>query len=181
MARISIKEAGGATICAALDMIAYSELGAALQTIPESDGGYKVLVGSTPAHPNFFSSYANHPQQVIVLKSGLATSAAGRYQFLEGTWKNLRAKLGLLDFTPANQDRGCIELLHECGAYAHFAKCTLLDPSEFSAALKCAAPIWASLPGAGYSQHENKSIDLARAFGEALATYASPGQAVGVS
>jgi muramidase (phage lysozyme) len=180
MVRISINEAGGPAICAAVDCIAQSELGSALQAIPEAEDGYRIVVGSTPAKPILFSSYANHPNQLIVLKNGLQTTAAGRYQFLHKTWVALQAKLHLRDFTPINQDRACIELLRECGAYAHFAKCRLFNPDEFAQALKCAAPIWASLPGAGYSQHENKINDLATAFGAALARYATTAQALGV-
>ena len=45
-----------------LDMIAYSEIGP--QLLAETDNGYNVLVGATPAHPLTFPSYVTHPNIV---------------------------------------------------------------------------------------------------------------------
>ena len=41
--------------------------------------GYNVLVGSTPANPLTFPSYADHPN---VFDAALDSTAAGRYQLL---------------------------------------------------------------------------------------------------
>jgi hypothetical protein len=54
-------QAGGANRCAFLDMLAVSEIGAEL--LAETDNGYNVLVGATPAHPLTFPSYATHPSE----------------------------------------------------------------------------------------------------------------------
>jgi muramidase (phage lysozyme) len=179
VARISISEAGGASVCAFLDMLAHSEIGAPL--LAASDDGYNVIVGSTASRPILFSSYTDHPRQLIVLNAGLKSSAAGRPQFLARTWDDLRARLKLRDFSPINQDRACIELLRQCGALPHVLAGGLRAASEITAAITKAAPIWASLPGAGYGQHENKLMDLLGGYGAALAHYQTPAQAMGVA
>jgi muramidase (phage lysozyme) len=55
-----------------------------------------------------FDSYADHPR---TLHGG--SSAAGRYQFLKGTWDGLAKSLGLEDFSAENQDLGAIALIGE--------------------------------------------------------------------
>lgn len=160
-------------------MLAHSEIGAPLLAV--SDDGYNVIVGSTPTHPILFSNYVDHPRQLMVMKSGVKSTAAGRPQFLARTWDDLRQRLKLRDFSPINQDRGCIELLRQCGALPHVLAGGLRAAGEITAAITKAAPIWASLPGAGYGQHENKLMDLLGAYGAALAHYQTPAQALGVA
>ena len=53
-----------------------------------------------------FSSYADHPGRS---REG-TSSAAGRYQFIKGTWEAAKAALGLPDFSPESQDRAAIWL-----------------------------------------------------------------------
>lgn len=165
MCRIPVAEAGGANVCAFLDTIAVSELGARL--IALSDDGYNVLVGSTAEHPHLFQSYADHPRQLIALpKLGIKSSAAGRYQFLERTWDGLGPTLGgRVAFDPINQDRGCIALLRECRAYPQIVA------GNIESAIHQARGIWASLPGAGYGQHENRMSDLLDVFNARLGHY----------
>lgn len=141
-----------------LDTIATSELGARL--LAETDNGYNVLVGATPAHPLVLPTgddgapdYSAHPN---ILNHALNSTAAGRYQFIHSTWLDLARKLNLPDFSPASQDEACIELITECHA---------LDSAvagRFDEACGACAHIWASLPGAGYGQHEN-ALDALRA------------------
>lgn len=179
MARISLNEAGGANVCAFLDTIAWSEISAAM--LSASDDGYNLVVGSLPGHLITFSSYADHPRKLMVLKNGLKSTAAGRYQYLAATWDGVRRKLGLADFSPINQDRGCIELLREQGAIEHIVAGSIPKAVEIAAAIRLDAPVWASLPGAGYGQHENKMLDCLRAYGAALAHYESLTAALGFS
>ncbi len=145
---------GGANLAAFLDMIAYSEG-------TSGPDGYRTMFGG-----RLFDSYADHPRQVISFVNSkgqaLRTSAAGRYQFLARTWDDLRAKLGLSDFTPDSQDAACAELIRQRGALAD-----VLAGRTAAAIVKC-APTWASLPGAGYAQPERKLSQL-------LAAYASAG------
>jgi muramidase (phage lysozyme) len=164
MARLGVKEAGGPKVLAFLDMIAHSEIGDALLAV--SDDGYNVIVGSTAAKPHLLTSYADHPQIIVKLSPKLSSSAAGRYQFIARTWDALARDLRFKDFSPENQDRGAIELLREVGALP------LIRSGRIADAIEAAAPIWASFPGAGYGQHENKLTDLLAAFDKAERKYA---------
>lgn len=149
MARIAPGAGGGPNMLAFLDMLAHSEIGPGL--LQHSDDGYDVLVGSTARAPLLFTSYATHPN---VYNRRLNSTAAGRYQFLARYWPAYRAQLGLSDFGPISQDRWAIELIREAGAF----KLVQLGMIE-EAITKC-AHLWASLPGAGYEQHENGLADL---------------------
>lgn len=51
-----------------------------------------------------FQGYADHPRQSFIGPTGKPTSAAGLYQFEQGTWDEQKRKLKLPDFTPASQD-----------------------------------------------------------------------------
>jgi muramidase (phage lysozyme) len=131
-----------------LDMLSVSE-----GTYGHGDNGYNVLVGG-----DLFQGYAKHPNVLVTLnKAGLKSTAAGRYQFLKRTWDSLAAKLRLTDFSPAAQDIAALELIAERGAADDVRSGRFAD-----AVAKC-APLWASLPGAGYGQRENalKSLEAA--------------------
>ena len=163
MARISAIEAGSVHALAFLDMLAISELGRAL--IAASDDGYNVIVGSTHRKPHLFASYADHPQVFVTLSPTLRSSAAGRYQFLARTWDALAREHGFADFSPENQDRGALELIRERKALDYVRRGSVVK------AIELCAPIWASLPGAGYGQHEHKLETLISAYQESLAAY----------
>lgn len=138
-----------------LDMIAWSELKSLLSV---SDNGYNVIVGSTPAHPILFSSYADHPRRLVRIRPGLSSTAAGRYQVLARYFDAYKKLLGLPDFSPASQDKIAIQQLREQGALAD------IDAGRFDAAVGKCRNIWASLPGAGYGQHENALADCRAAY-----------------
>ncbi|WP_051229179.1 hypothetical protein [Pleomorphomonas oryzae] len=78
-----------------LPPIAYAFLGTTAQGEAHS---YDILNGGGK-----FTGYADHPRRV---GPGGASTAAGRYQFVEGTWDRVSNKLGLPDFSPASQDKG---------------------------------------------------------------------------
>lgn len=131
--------------------------------------GYRTMFGG-----GLFDSFADHPRIAhrFTNRAGrqLWTTAAGAYQFLAvsplpdgrftkvDTWDRLQAKLQLPDFSPASQDAAAVELIRERGALGDLMAGRL---SEF--VRKC-APIWASLPGAGYAQPERKFASLQAAF-----------------
>lgn len=150
----------GANVAAILDMLAWSEIGAAL--LAKSDDGYNVLVGATAANPLTFSDYSHHP---AVLNRKLNSTAAGRYQFIFKTWTGLQGQLHLPDFSPVSQDYGCIELIHECDAIAD------ANAGYVERVVHKCAPIWASLPGAGYGQHEQRMQALIDAYKRAGGEY----------
>jgi muramidase (phage lysozyme) len=139
MARLSESQAGGRNVLALLDAIAYCE-----GTAGRGDDGYNVQVGGA-----LFEGYDKHPTKLVWLPTyKVNSSAAGRYQFLSRTWKSLQALLKLPDFGPESQDRAAIELIRERGALED------VRAGRIKAALVKIAPIWASLPGAGYGQRE---------------------------
>lgn len=149
-----------------LDTIARSELGRLLAV---SDNGYNVIVGSTPAKPILFTSYADHPRRLITLldKEGLPmtvngkvlrSTAAGRYQLLARFFDAYKKQLKLTDFSPDSQDAIAVQQIKEQGALDD------VDAGRFAAAVQKCCNIWASLPGANYGQHENKLADLQAAF-----------------
>jgi muramidase (phage lysozyme) len=139
-----------------LQMIAVSE-----GTARIGDRGYDVLVGSTPKQPLLFGSYHDHPRTKIQLRPDLVSTAAGRYQILARYFDAYRKTLTLPDFSPASQDAIATQMIREQGAYADVAA------GRFDEAVAKVANIWASLPGAGYGQHENKLVELRRAFTDA--------------
>ena len=139
-----------------LDMIAHSEIGPGLLAV--SDNGYNVIVGSTTAHPDLFSDYSDHPRKFVSLTSTLASSAAGRYQLLARYFDAYKKQLGIPDFSPDSQDAIALQQIKECKAIPS------IESGQFGAAVMQCAHIWASLPGAGYSQHENKMADLQAAY-----------------
>ncbi|MGN6314622.1 MAG: glycoside hydrolase family 24 protein [Rhodanobacteraceae bacterium] len=154
-ARLSSSAAGGANVIAFLDMLATSELGANLLT-PDTDDGYRVIVGSTPMRPILVSSYASHPRIEVRTAFGWS-DAAGRYQVMASTPDRIRTDTwdwashaaGVKDFSPESQDRVAIELVSHRGALDDIKAGRIAD-----ALAKCRQE-WASLPGAGYGQREN--------------------------
>ncbi len=148
MARIDAARAGGANALAFLDMLAWSE---GTSTIKASDDGYNVLVGGA-----LFCDYSAHPRVLVPLpRYGISSTAAGRYQFLARTWDAIVKNYGFKGrFIPEAQDLAAIKLLTECGAMPH------IKTGDIRTAIQRAAPIWASLPGAGYGQREHKLANL---------------------
>ena len=141
----------------------YSEIGPDLMAV--SDEGYNVLVGSTPKKPNLFTSYADHPRQKIYIPNlKIWSTGAGAYQFLARTFDAYKKLLKLPDFSPASQDAMALQEIREQGGL------TLLDAGDFDGAVTACSNIWASLPGAGYGQHENQIAALRGVYTKAGGT-----------
>lgn len=133
-------------------MIAYSEIGPKL--LAKSDDGYNVIVGGT-----LFEGYADHPRKLVSLpKLGIKSTAAGRYQLLARYFDAYKKQLGLKDFSPASQDAIALQQIKEQRALVD------IETGHFDLAVKKCRNIWASLPGAGYGQHENDMAKLTLAF-----------------
>jgi len=163
MAAITFESVGGSqNIIAGLDVIARSE---GTWNIGDEQG-YNVIVGSTKDKPNLFTDYRAHPNKLIhvvqrkpdgsIRWEGDST-AAGRYQILYRYAVAYMKSLKLPDFGKISQDRIALQLFRECGAYE------LLRAGKFYAAMTAAKSRWASLPGAGYGQHE-QAIETLAAF-----------------
>lgn len=156
MARITPQLAGGINAVAFLDMLAWSE-GTDNGKQPTKDHGYDVIVGG-----QLFSDYADHPRVLVSLpKLGIKSTAAGRYQFLARTWESLQRRMGLPDFGPLSQDKACIRLIEGRGALSS------VKAGHIQHALALCSKEWASLPGAGYGQHERKVEDLLAVYRKA--------------
>ena len=141
---------------ALLDMIAWSEIGHAM--LAQSDNGFNVLVGSRPGKMKLFHDYADHPRQLIKINDKLSSTAAGRYQILKRTFDHYKRVLGLSDFSPASQDAIAVQLIKERRALQDIAEGRVID------AIVKVRNIWASLPGAGYGQHEHRIEPLIIAY-----------------
>lgn len=134
--------------------------------------GYSTLFGG-----DLFTGWADHPRTPRRYGS-LWTTAAGAYQFMAvsplpgggttrvDTWDRIRARLGLPDFSPASQDAAAVELIREAGALAD------VQAGRFDAAISKVRRIWASLPGAGYSQPEKSLPYLRAAYADAGGVFA---------
>lgn len=136
-----------------LDTIAVSEIGPDLLAL--SDDGYNVCVGSTAKKPILFTDYGTHPK---LRCNALDSDAAGRYQFMGRYWLFYKKQLGLPDFGADSQDKWAVCLIKECSALAD------IEAGRFDTALNKCRSRWASLPGAGYGQHENSVAALRAAF-----------------
>lgn len=143
-------------VAAFLDMLAWSE-GTDHPRQPTKDSGYDVLVGG-----KLFTDYSKHPNISVRLpRYGISSTAAGRYQFLYRTWMAIVRNYGFRGrFIPEAQDLAAVKLLTECKALPH------IERGEIDLAIKKAAPIWASLPGAGYGQQEHKLAKLMEIYAE---------------
>lgn len=152
MAAISRDAVGGSqNIIAGLDTVSRSE-----GTWNIGDDGYNVIVGSTKAKPILFDDYSRHPNRLIT-SIPVPSTAAGRYQVLFRYAEAYRQQLKLPDYGKISQDRIGLQLFRETGAYE------LLRLGKFRKAMFAARSRWASLPGAGYGQHEQQ-IETLEAF-----------------
>lgn len=128
-----------------------------LAMIRKSEGtagpnGYRTYYGGS-----LFSDLSAHPN-VKHTAAGITSTAAGAYQFLFATWEECRRALSLPDFGPESQDRAAVFLVKRRGAL------TDVDAGRFADAVAKCSKEWASLPGAGYGQHENTLASLQAAY-----------------
>ena len=112
-----------------------------------------------------FSGYGDHPRK-INRSNGYASDAAGRYQFISTTWDGLAAKLGLKDFSPANQDKAAIELARQLGITQNIL-------SKEGMSYKVSAALgkqWASFPGSRFGQPTKSLSSIQQAYQKSLGT-----------
>ena len=85
------------------------------------------------------------------------TTAAGRYQFLSGTWDEQANKLGLSDFGAKSQDLAALSLAADSGALKSILS------GDFKTAIDKTGGKWASLPSSPHPQGK-KSWDAVNKF-----------------
>lgn len=140
-------------LAAFLDMIAWAE-GTDNGRQRTMDRGYDVVVGG-----DNFVGYADHPRIMVSLPAlKIKSSAAGRYQLLSRYFDAYKRSLNLSDFSPASQDKIAIQQIRERRAIP------AIERGDFETAVKAVKNIWASMPGAGYGQHEQHILKLAAAY-----------------
>lgn len=136
-----------------LSMLAWSE-GTDNGVQPTKNHGYDVIVGGA-----LFDDYSDHPRKLVDLpKLGIKSTAAGRYQILARYYDYYKATLKLPDFSPASQDAIALQLIRECKAQGD------VESGDIVSAIHKCRNRWASLPGAGYGQHEQKIDRLLTAY-----------------
>lgn len=122
--------------------------------------GYRTLYGG-----GLFHNLARHPE--ITVRRRYTSAAAGAYQFLPGTWREVASRLRLTSFEPHNQDQAALHLIERRGAL------NLLDRGGISRELVARlAPEWASLPthsgGSHYGQPVKSYAELSSFYSAAL-------------
>lgn len=143
---------GSPRVRAFLDTIAFAE-GTAVPN------GYRMMFGG-----KLFDDFSRHPRQCFRfydkrLGRWNCSTAAGRYQILNTTADRLK----MVDFSPASQDRAAVQLIQSKGALQD------IESGRIEVAIAKVRPIWASFPGAGYSQPEKSMGELQRVYQERLA------------
>lgn len=133
----------------------------------------KVVNGTVLSSPNFpdlvgkknvsVTDLSKHPNILVQVNSSIKSTAAGRYQFLKGTWDGL----GMSDFSAASQDVAAVKLMKRRGMIQ-----PLLE-GDVAKAVHKGAPEWASLPkeggGSYYGGQTARSLEQIEAkYKEAL-------------
>jgi muramidase (phage lysozyme) len=145
-----------------LDMIGKSE-GTSNSPATLRDG-YDVIVTGIDGKSEIFSDFSDHPfadrKPKQINKSGLNSSASGKYQILIKFWPYYKRRLGLVDFSPQAQDKVAIQLIRECGALGD------IEEGRIETAINKCSRIWASLPGNKYGQRAHKVPTLVAFYKE---------------
>lgn len=130
-----------------------------LRTIREAessqdDDAYRTLFGGGK-----FTGFASHPNQAVERMLGgkvVRSTAAGAYQFLSGTWREIAGAYAITDFSPASQDAGAVALIRRASSLDD------VIAGRFEVAIGKCASTWAGLPGDKYGQG-GISMERARA------------------
>ena len=121
----------------------------------ESNGRYNQINGGAT-----FNDYSKHPKGTTANYGyGLA---AGKYQFMPGTWGDLQRKYGYSDFSPASQDDAAWQLAQD----RYRAKTGddlqgTLEAGRYLDAGRALNGVWTSLPGGAEENSQTKGF-LAR-------------------
>lgn len=143
-----------------------------LDVIANAEGvkhGYNTIFGNERSddlktHPNIKKEFT----QTDGKKN--STTAAGRYQFLKGTWDSVSKKYGLTDFSPKNQDLAAVALILGRGALGDVIK------GDLTKAVGKLGSEWASLPSSNYAQPKKSWKDIQSMVGEIKPPNRKPAQ-----
>ena len=132
-----------------------------LDIIAKAEGvklGYNTGFGNTrfdslQSHPNIRKQFKQTDGKTNT------TTAAGRYQFLKGTWDGAARQYGLKDFSPQNQDIAALALMAQNGSLPYVLK------GDFQTAVKKSGGTWASLPSSTYAQPKRSWSELGMSGG----------------
>jgi muramidase (phage lysozyme) len=114
-------------------------------TRDHSEDGYDVMFSF-----RIMNSCNRHPNQCISFGNTCST-AAGRYQFLKGTWDSVKSANGLANFEPESQEVGAKYLVNNV-RHVSVPQGRAMTASEFSNAMSKLSWEWASLPPGRYGQ-----------------------------
>jgi muramidase (phage lysozyme) len=163
MNRLTETDAGVDMQTAAVNVAAFLRVLQQCEGTANAGDPYRVCYGYT----HTISDLSDHPAQTgewsgVTLPdamcanagfgSGCKSTAAGAYQMIRGTWKNLKSDLGLIDFGPDSQDAAAIELIRRRGALED-VKAGRLEQAVYKV-----RAVWASLPG-NYAKQGQRSIE----------------------
>ena len=125
-----------------------------LDFIGNAEGAdYNTIVGGGK-----FNSYAQHPNVVGLRTAEGPSTAAGKYQILNSTYKDVAPKIGVNDFSPESQDRIALELIKRAGALED------VQSGNYQNAIKKLGGTWASLPSSQYSQPKRSQAWVEKAL-----------------
>lgn len=134
------------------------QIKAALDTIAWAEGAnYNTLYGG-----GTFSDFSRHPNRLITA-GGHTSTAAGRYQFLKGTWDSL----GLPEFSPHYQDIGAVMLIARRGGLND----TLNNNFETAVRNGAYGKEWASFPYSPYGQTNRTLAQIMSRYNSRLLAY----------
>jgi muramidase (phage lysozyme) len=106
------------------------------------DAGYYRIVGG-----GTFTDDSQHPHiKVHIPRYDVYSTAAGAYQIIWQTWKNLQIRYGFPDFSPDCQDEAAVALIDGRSALP------AIRQGELAKAVNLCAAEWASLPGSTAGQ-----------------------------
>lgn len=111
--------------------------------------GYNSLVGQG-RNNDAITDLGKHPNKVGIVTPDGPSTAAGRYQITNQTWRGVAADLGLKDFSPESQDKAAIELIRRRGALEDVKR------GDFAEAARKLGSEWQGLP-TGASPNQGKS------------------------
>jgi muramidase (phage lysozyme) len=130
------------------DSLAFAE-----GTRGHSQDGYNVMFSF-----RLMNGCQSHPNQCIRF-GGTCSTAAGRYQFLNTTWRSVASARNLQSFEPENQERGAAYLISTTRR-VNVPQDRAMTAAEFSNAMSKLSYEWASLPPGRYGQPSKTSSQM---------------------